>query len=62
LLEFRFAPTCCAADWHNVISGDQFIAEVPADVVEDVNHLETWMQKAIDVAARAKRGKPKRSR
>ena len=33
--------------------------EVPADVVEDVNHLETWMQKALDVAAKAKRDKPK---
>jgi DNA transformation protein len=38
--------------------------EVPADVVEDVNHLETWLKKAIDAAAaaKAKRGKPKRSR
>jgi DNA transformation protein and related proteins len=24
--------------------------EVPADVLEDVAHLETWMRKAIDVA------------
>jgi len=24
--------------------------EVPADVVEDVNHLKTWMKRAIDVA------------
>src|SRR5215471_14228974 len=31
--------------------------EVPADVVEDVNHLETWMKKAIDVAAAAKSGR-----
>ncbi len=36
--------------------------EVPADVVEDVNQLEIWMKTAIDVAARAKRGKPKRSK
>jgi DNA transformation protein len=36
--------------------------EVPADVVEGVNQLEIWMKKAIDVAARAKRGKPKRSK
>jgi DNA transformation protein and related proteins len=28
--------------------------EVPADVVEDLNQLETWMKKAIDVAAQAK--------
>ena len=34
--------------------------EVPADVVEDVNHLGTWMKKAIDVAAAAKGGKNKR--
>ena len=33
--------------------------EVPADVVEDVNQLEAWMKKAIDVAATARRGKPK---
>lgn len=33
--------------------------EVPADVVEDVNQLEAWMKKAIDVAARARQGKPK---
>jgi DNA transformation protein len=33
--------------------------EVPADVVEDGNHLETWMKKAIDVATRARQGKPK---
>src|SRR5215469_16084702 len=36
--------------------------EVPADAVEDVNHLETWMRKAIDVATAAKRGKNKRSK
>ena len=38
--------------------------EVPVDVVEDVNQLEIWMKKAIDVAAaaKAKRGKPKRSK
>jgi DNA transformation protein len=33
--------------------------EIPADVVENVNQLETWMKKAIDVAARARQGKPK---
>ena len=33
--------------------------EVPADAVEDVNQLETWMKKAIDVATRARQGKPK---
>ena len=33
--------------------------EVPADVVEDVAQLESWMRKAIDVAAKAKRGKAK---
>ena len=36
--------------------------EVPADVVEDVVQLESWMQKAIDVAAKAKRPKAKRSK
>jgi DNA transformation protein and related proteins len=36
--------------------------EVPADVMEDLAQLEPWMQKAIDVAAKAKRGMPKRSR
>ena len=36
--------------------------EVPADVAEDVNQLETWMKKAIDVAAAAKGGKNKRSK
>src|SRR5215831_18759873 len=33
--------------------------ELPADVVEDVNILETWMKKAIDVAETARRDKPK---
>ena len=36
--------------------------EVPVDVLEDAAQLEPWMKKAIDVAAKAKRGKPKRSR
>jgi DNA transformation protein len=36
--------------------------EVPADVVEDVNQLETWMKEAIGVAAAAKSGKNKRSK
>ena len=36
--------------------------EVPADVAEDVVTLETWVKKAIDVAAAAKRGKKKRSK
>jgi DNA transformation protein len=36
--------------------------EVPADVLEDVTQLDPWMRKAIDVAAKAKRRKPKRSR
>jgi DNA transformation protein len=39
-----------------------YYAVVPADVVEAVIHLETWMQKAIDVAAKARRGKTKRSK
>jgi DNA transformation protein len=34
--------------------------EVPADVAEDVVQLAPWMEKAIDVAAKAKRGKTKR--
>src|SRR5215831_13945440 len=34
--------------------------EVPADVVEDVAQLESWMRNAIHVAAKAKRGKTKR--
>jgi DNA transformation protein and related proteins len=36
--------------------------EVPADVTEDVAQLETWMKRAIDVAAAAKRAKSKRSK
>ena len=36
--------------------------EVPADVVEDVIQLETWIKKAIDVAAAAKSSKSKPSR
>jgi DNA transformation protein len=36
--------------------------EVPADVVEDVAQLESWTRKAIDVAAKAKRPKAKRSK
>ena len=36
--------------------------EVPADVVEDVEQLEGWARKAIDVAAKAKRRKTKRSK
>jgi DNA transformation protein len=36
--------------------------EVPADVVEDVGQLETWIKQAIDVAAAAKGGKNKRSK
>jgi DNA transformation protein len=36
--------------------------EVPADVLEDAAQLEPWMRKAIEVAAKAKRGKPKRSK
>ena len=35
--------------------------EVPADVVEDAAQLAPWMRKAIGVAAKAKRGKSKRS-
>ena len=31
--------------------------ELPADVVEDVAQLESWMRKAIDVAAKSKRPK-----
>jgi DNA transformation protein len=34
--------------------------EVPANVVEDIIHLDTWMNKAIDVAAAAKSGKSNR--
>lgn len=36
--------------------------EVPADVAEDVNQLEIWMKKAIDVAAAARSGKNKRGK
>ena len=36
--------------------------EVPADVVEDAVQLAFWMKKAIDVAAKAKRGKAQRSK
>ena len=36
--------------------------EVPADVAEDVVILETWVKKAVDVAAAAKRRKTKRSK
>ena len=36
--------------------------EVPADVLEDVVQLASWMKNAIAVAAKAKRGKPKRTR
>lgn len=36
--------------------------EVPADVVEDVNHLETWMIKAMEVAAATRPGKNKQSK
>ena len=36
--------------------------EVPANLVEDVNQLETWIKKAIDVAAAAKSSKSKRSK
>jgi DNA transformation protein and related proteins len=34
--------------------------EVPADVLENVTLLASWMQKAIDVAGKSKRSKPKR--
>jgi DNA transformation protein len=36
--------------------------EVPVDVVEDVVQLARWMKKAIDVAAKAKGGKVRRSK
>ncbi len=36
--------------------------EVPADVLEDAGQLALWMRKAIDVAAKAKSGKSKRSK
>ena len=35
--------------------------EVPADVLEDAAQLETWMRKAINVAAKAKRGRNRKS-
>jgi TfoX/Sxy family transcriptional regulator of competence genes len=35
--------------------------EVPADVVEDRAQMETWMRKAIGVAAGAKRKEGKKS-
>jgi DNA transformation protein len=36
--------------------------ELPADILEDAVQLAPWVQNAIDVAARAKRGKTKRPR
>jgi DNA transformation protein len=36
--------------------------EVPAEVVEDLNHLGPWTKKAIDVAAAAKSSRSKRSK
>ena len=33
--------------------------EVPADILEDLRQLETWMHQAIAVASRAKRPKSK---
>ena len=36
--------------------------EVPADVMEDAVQLAHWMNKAIEVAANAKRGMAKRSK
>ncbi len=36
--------------------------EVPSDVVEDAIQLAPWVEKAIDVAAKAKLGKPRRSK
>jgi len=36
--------------------------ELPDDVVEDVNQLETWIKKAVGVAAAAKSSKNKRSK
>ncbi len=35
--------------------------EVPANVVEDIAQLDTYIRKAIDVAAKAKRPRTKRS-
>src|SRR3954451_13889522 len=34
--------------------------EVPADVVEDANLLRLWMNKAIEVASKARSGKDKK--
>ena len=36
--------------------------EVPADVMEDAVQLAPWMNRAIEVAAKAKRGRSKRGR
>jgi TfoX/Sxy family transcriptional regulator of competence genes len=36
--------------------------EVPAEVVEDVEQLEPWARKALDVAAKAKRRRTNRSK
>jgi len=36
--------------------------EVPADVLEDATQLEPWMRKALEVAAKSKTRKGKRSR
>ena len=36
--------------------------EVPVDVLEDVNQLEAWIKKAVDVAAATKSSKNKRSK
>ena len=36
--------------------------EVPVDVLEDVNQLEAWINKAVDVAAATKSSKNKRSK
>src|SRR6266852_3910526 len=36
--------------------------EVPADLVEDADHLASWVEKAIAVAAKAKSGKTRRSK
>jgi TfoX/Sxy family transcriptional regulator of competence genes len=35
--------------------------ELPANVMEDQAQLAVWMRKAIDVAAKAKHSRPKRS-
>ena len=34
--------------------------EVPEDVIEDIVQLQPWVSQAIDVAAKAKRGKARR--